>query len=140
MDGRALDYLALGILIFVLLTVVYGIIYIHDIPYEIAKKRKHPHQDAIHTAGWVSLFLMHTIWPFLWIWATVYKPEIGWGIGGTASAKEGGAEMTVKDLKKRIAVLEQERIKQQGEYTRTMKSLTERVQQLEQRTATEEGK
>ena len=30
---------------------------------EIAKKRDHPHRDAIHIAGWVSLFLMHVIWP-----------------------------------------------------------------------------
>lgn len=75
MDGRLLDYVALVILIFVLLTIIYAILFIHDIPYEIAKKRKHPHQDTIHTAGWVSLFLMHTIWPFLWIWATLYKPD-----------------------------------------------------------------
>ena len=40
----------------------------------VAKKRDHPHQDAIHIAGWVSLFLLHTIWPLLWIWAYLYKP------------------------------------------------------------------
>ncbi|MDX7812186.1 DUF3302 domain-containing protein, partial [Aeromonas caviae] len=34
-------------------------IVIHDIPYEIAKHRNHPHQDAIHVAGWVSLFTLH---------------------------------------------------------------------------------
>ena len=54
--------------------IIYLVIYIHDIPYEIAKKRDHPHQDAIHIAGWVSLFLLHTIWPLLWIWAYLYKP------------------------------------------------------------------
>lgn len=51
-----LDYIALGILVFVVLVMFYGIIVIHDIPYEIAKHRNHPHQDAIHVAGWVSLF------------------------------------------------------------------------------------
>jgi hypothetical protein len=35
------------------------------------QKRNHPHADAIHTAGWVSLFTLHVIWPFLWIWATL---------------------------------------------------------------------
>ena len=69
-----LEYVALGILIVMVIFVVYLIIYIHDIPYEIAKKRDHPHQDAIHIAGWVSLFLLHTIWPLLWIWAYLYKP------------------------------------------------------------------
>ncbi len=74
-----LDYFALGILIFVALVIFYGIIVIHDIPYEIAKERDHPHQDAIHYAGWVSLFTLHALWPFLWIWATLWRKERGWG-------------------------------------------------------------
>ncbi len=49
-----LNYFALGVLIFVFLVIFYGIIAIHDIPYLIAKKRNHPHADAIHTAGWVK--------------------------------------------------------------------------------------
>ena len=69
-----LEYIALGLLLVMSTFVVYLVIYIHDIPYEIAKKRDHPHQDAIHIAGWVSLFLLHTIWPLLWIWAYLYKP------------------------------------------------------------------
>lgn len=74
-----LDYFALGLLVFVALVLFYGIIVIHDIPYEIAKERDHPHQDAIHVAGWVSLFTLHAIWPFLWIWATLWRNERGWG-------------------------------------------------------------
>lgn len=69
-----LEYLSLAILLVMVTFVIYLIIYIHDIPYEIAKKRNHPHQDAIHIAGWVSLFTLHTIWPFLWIWAYLYRP------------------------------------------------------------------
>jgi len=69
-----LEYIALGLLIVMTTFIIYLVIYIHDIPYEIAKKRGHPHQDAIHIAGWVSLFLLHTIWPLLWIWAYLYKP------------------------------------------------------------------
>ncbi|WP_419784078.1 DUF3302 domain-containing protein [Maridesulfovibrio sp.] len=75
-DSRILDYIGAGMLIFVFLVLVYGIIFIHDIPYNIAKKRNHPHQDAIHAAGWVSLFTLHAIWPFLWIWAMVHKPDL----------------------------------------------------------------
>ena len=69
-----LEYAALALLITMVTFIIYLVIYIHDIPYEIAVKRGHPHQDAIHIAGWVSLFLLHTIWPFLWIWAYLYKP------------------------------------------------------------------
>jgi Protein of unknown function (DUF3302) len=32
-----------------------GIIAIRDIPAKIAETRHHPHQDAIHAAGWVDL-------------------------------------------------------------------------------------
>ncbi|WP_368516689.1 DUF3302 domain-containing protein [Rhizobium sp.] len=78
-----LDYIALAILIVVILVFVYGLIAIHDIPYEIAKARNHPHQDAIMAAGWVSLFTLHAIWPFLWIWAMAYRPDLGWGTDHT---------------------------------------------------------
>ena len=74
-----LNYIALGMLIFVALVLFYGIIALHDIPYEIAKHRNHPQQDAIHVAGWVSLFTLHIIWPFLWVWATLYREDRGWG-------------------------------------------------------------
>ncbi len=75
----SLEYVALGMLIFVGIIFFYGIIAIHDIPYEIAKKRGHPHLEAIHYAGWVSMFTLHSIWPFLWIWATIYHAERGYG-------------------------------------------------------------
>ena len=56
-----LDYFALFMLFFVAIVLFYGIIAIHDIPYEIAKSRQHPQQDAIHVAGWISLFTRHGI-------------------------------------------------------------------------------
>ncbi len=131
MGDRTLDYLALCVLIFVILTLIYGIIYIHDIPYEIAKKRKHPHQDAIHTAGWVSLFLMHTIWPFLWIWATLYKPERGWGIAGTSEAKTEtpyGDQLVI--LEKRITELENQKQNEERDYAKHLKQLSLELQEL----------
>jgi len=74
-----LENIALGILCFSFIVVFYGIIVIHDIPYEIAKHRNHPHSDAIHVAGWVSLLTLHVLWPFLWIWSTLYREDRGWG-------------------------------------------------------------
>ncbi len=105
-----LSYFALGLSIFVLLTLAYGMIAIHDIPYHIAKKRNHPHQDAIHTGGWVSLFTLHAIWPFLWIWATSYHPEHGYrGRGSQAAAPENEIDPAadrIAALEARIAELE----------------------------------
>ena len=87
----------------------YGIIVVHDIPYEIAVHRNHPHQDAIHVAGWISLLFMGAIWPFLWIWATLYREDRGWGmIGGKTSGERS------ESIAERLAALEQrfERLEQ----------------------------
>ncbi len=32
------------------------------------------------TLGRISLFLLHALWPFLWIWATMYRADRGWGM------------------------------------------------------------
>jgi len=103
-----LDYISLGILVFVGITIFYGIIAIHDIPYEMAKHRNHPQQDAIHVAGWISLFTLHVIWPFLWIWATLYREDRGWGFGDGSSSKDHVLELEkqIDDLAARLSVLE----------------------------------
>ena len=85
------DWVTLGIWVVVIIVFVYGIIAIHDIPHSIAVKRNHPHADAIEATGWVSLFMMHALWPFLWIWAYSYKPEL--------EAKKGS---DIKKLEARI--------------------------------------
>ena len=101
-----LSYLSLAIIVFVFLTLAYGIIAIHDIPYNIAKARNHPHQDAIHAGGVVSLFTLHAIWPFLWIWATAYHPKHGYaGPAGTAKGKSDAPDSTAT-TQDRIAALE----------------------------------
>ena len=97
--GRdVLDYIALVILIFVGVVLFYGVIAIHDIPYEIAVHRKHPQQDAIHVAGWVSLFTLHAIWPFLWIWATLYREDRGWGFGAGAAPADPRLDQLAQQL------------------------------------------
>jgi len=112
-----LDYFALGMLIFVGVVLFYGVIAIHDIPYDIARHRNHPQQDALHVAGWVSLFTLHAIWPFLWIWATLYREDRGWGFqsgdrsGPLATDPATAAELTglrheVESLAARLAALE----------------------------------
>ncbi len=102
MTYTTFEYVALGIWVVVIITLVYGIVAIHDIPAKIAKKRNHPHHDAIEATGWVSLFLLHALWPFLWIWAMTYDPKKeAKKISDTDSLKE-----EVQTLKDRILVLE----------------------------------
>ena len=104
-----LDYFALGILFFTAIVLFYGIIAIHDIPYEIAVHRDHPHQDAIHVTGWISLFTLHAIWPFLWIWATLYRPDRGWGFSDGKPVQDHVTrlENEVAALKQRLDTYEQ---------------------------------
>ena len=114
-----LSYFALLILIFVVLVLSYGMIAIHDIPYHMAKARNHPHQDAIHAGGWISLFTLHAIWPFLWIWAYSYDPVHGYGgrpRKKTEQADPEGSEATsrVAALEKKIAALEANASKSSG--------------------------
>ncbi|WP_458146439.1 DUF3302 domain-containing protein [Bradyrhizobium sp. UFLA05-109] len=108
MEDPFLNYFALGLLFFVIIVLVYGIIAIHDIPARIAKARHHPHEDAIHAAGWISLFMLHVLWPFLWIWAMAYKPDRGWGFsdkpGEPSSRFEAVAELEA--LKRRVGEVE----------------------------------
>ena len=103
-----LNYFALGLLIFVVITLFYGIIAIHDVPYEIAHKRDHPHQDAIHAAGWVSLFTLHALWPFLWIWAMLYRPDRGWGFQQATTEVEPTTQQgdKLEELLRRVEALE----------------------------------
>jgi hypothetical protein len=104
-DDPFLNYFALGLLVFVVVVIFYGIIAIHDIPARIAETRHHPHADAIHAAGWVSLFTLHALWPFLWIWAMAYRPERGWGFSG-ADAQPSISANELEDLRRRVADLE----------------------------------
>lgn len=107
-----LDYFALAILVIVVLVVFYGVIVIHDIPYEMAVERNHPHQDAIHVAGWVSLFTLHAIWPFLWIWATLYREDRGWGMKPAQLAQD---HAQLAQLEQRLAQLENQLAQQSAQ-------------------------
>ena len=73
-ERPAVDFVALGIIIPVFLTLVFGIVAIHDIPYNIAKARIAA-QDAIHPTVWVSLFTLRAIWPFLCYLADRLSPR-----------------------------------------------------------------
>ncbi|MCZ6860464.1 MAG: DUF3302 domain-containing protein [Alphaproteobacteria bacterium] len=101
----SLEYLALGMMMFVGIVFFYGIIAIHDIPYEIAKKRGHPHLEAIHYAGWISMFTLHSIWPFLWIWATIYHADRGYGFSESSGQMQRVIE-ALETMDRRMGALE----------------------------------
>jgi Protein of unknown function (DUF3302) len=99
-----LDYVALAILVLIVLLLVYGIIGVWGMPYEIAKARNHPHQDAIGAATWVSLATLGALWPFLWIWAMAYRPGSGWGLSN--GPRRSDLAESITKLESRLAALE----------------------------------
>jgi len=118
-----LDYLALVILIIGLTLTFYAFIYIHDLPYKIAHKRHHPQAEAIHVACWLSLFTLHALWPFVYIWAVMHpkheeeaargKAAPFAGTSTSVAAGTGSGNGSVVDLSKRLSRIE-ERLKMAG--------------------------
>ncbi len=119
-----LDWVSLGIWIFVICILVYGIIAIHDIPASVAKKHNHPHTDAIEAAGWVSLFMLHALWPFLWIWAFYYKPEVE----EKKVPETVKLQLEIERLNKRLVAIEQS---ESAILYDKIESLTERLAAVE---------
>jgi hypothetical protein len=92
---------------FASITLFYGIIVIHDIAYEICVRRNHPHQEVIHYTGSISLFTLHAIWPFLWIWATLYREDSGWGFEKSTNTKNpSDYRAQINSFSQRVAYLE----------------------------------
>ncbi len=58
----------------------------------------------------MSLFTLHAIWPFLWIWATLYHPEHGYAgrPSKAANEKKSNAEALIAELQARVDKLEAE--------------------------------
>ncbi len=105
-----LNYLALFLLFFIVISFFYAIIALCDIPYQIAKKRNHPQQDAIQIAGWLSLLTLQILWPLIWIWATLYREDRGWGIQQAKNVENNRSqplEQQLSQLQSRFDKLEQ---------------------------------
>ena len=102
-----LDYLALAILLMGLTAVFYTFIYIHDIPYEIAKHRDHPQKEAIHVAGWLSLFTLHAIWPIVFIWAVSKQGPLKVAVADE-KPQDADANRRLQALEGKLAQLEKQ--------------------------------
>ncbi len=110
-----LSYLALGLLLMGLLLVFYTFIYIHDIPYEQAKKGNHPQAEAIHVACWLSLFTLHAIWPIVFLWAVAKPRPLSVAIesgGGALGAPERELQARITLLEDRLRSLEEGAVKE----------------------------
>ncbi len=78
---------AIFILLLCIVIIVVGIILIHELPYNIAKKRNHPQKDAIRCMSIMGLFLI-PLWFFAMIWAYMKNKSFG-----AASVKNTNIEL-----------------------------------------------
>ena len=63
-----LDIISLGLVLFMIITIVLGIIKIHTYPGKIAKARNHPQTQAIEVTSLLGL-IAFPLWMFALIWA-----------------------------------------------------------------------
>ena len=101
-----LDYFALAITIIGASLVIYTFIYIHDIPYQIAKKRNHDQKEAIHLACWLSLFTLHAIWPIVFIWAVSHKKPTAEATAIVPASADGALLERISAIETRLRSLE----------------------------------
>lgn len=78
-----LDIFAWIVLIVLLVSAVFVVVFMAALPGMIAKKRNHPWATAVQVAGWVTLFFGFVLWPVAVIWAYVDIPHAT-GTGGAS--------------------------------------------------------
>ena len=63
-----LDYISLGLIFFMVVVIVLGIVKIHCYPGKIAESRGHPQAKAIEVTSLLGL-IMFPLWMFALVWA-----------------------------------------------------------------------
>ena len=75
------DYMAIFVIVFVPMLLIYLFWMIHILPEKIAERRHHPQADAIKTLCLLSLAFGGLLWPIAWLWAyskpVLYKMAYG---------------------------------------------------------------
>jgi hypothetical protein len=64
-----LDALTLAIILAVVATNVFFILWLAGLPGSVARGRGHPEADAIAVLGWLSLLTLFATWPVAIVWA-----------------------------------------------------------------------
>lgn len=72
-----LDIFAWIVLIVLIASTIFVVVFMAMLPGMIAKSRNHPWAAAVQVAGWVTLFFGFLFWPLAVIWAYVDVPKRG---------------------------------------------------------------
>jgi hypothetical protein len=96
-----LDYVALGVIVFLMMGVTAVIVVIGSLPGKIANQRNHPWPAAVNTASWIGL-ATGVLWPLALIWAYLPVPRGG----GNSEAQSPPATNDVQKLQQQLTELE----------------------------------
>lgn len=69
-----LDIFAWIVLVVLVASTVFVVIFMAMWPGMVARRRNHPWAEAVAIGGWVTLFLGFVLWPVVLIWAYVDVP------------------------------------------------------------------
>ena len=94
-----LDYVALGVIFFLLILVTVVIVQLGSLPGKIARRRDHPWPDAVNAASWIGL-ATGVFWPVALIWAFLPLPA------KPSSSNVSDSSTNAAKLEDRIAALE----------------------------------
>ena len=93
---NALDIFALVVIFFLINAFAAVIVVLGTLPGKIARKREHPHADAVNAASWIGI-ATGVLWPFAFVWAFLPVPN-----GGKTSTDSN----ELAELRQRLEALE----------------------------------
>ncbi len=70
-----LDIFAWIVLIVLVVSTAFVIVFMAMLPGMVAKRRNHPWAEAVTVGGWITLFFGFVLWPLVLIWAYVDVPS-----------------------------------------------------------------
>jgi hypothetical protein len=91
-----LDIFALVVIFFLINLFAAVIVILGGLPGKIARKRAHPHADAVNVASWIGI-ATGVLWPFAFVWAFLPVPN-----GGNAATDS----TELAELRQRLEALE----------------------------------
>lgn len=92
-----LDIFALIVIAILLGLVIWLVVFLGNVPGDIARKRNHPQSEAISALGWIGLITMGVGWFVAMVWA-YYKPD----------ASDSSLQKRVDDMENQIKQLQKE--------------------------------
>ena len=100
-----LDYIALGVIFFLIIIFAAVIVFLGSLPAKIARRRGHPYPDAVNAASWIGL-ATGVFWPVAFIWAFLPCPNPTEAPSSESiESKDSGAK-----IEERLAELESTRL------------------------------